>query len=140
MGIEIDHIGIAVNNLDNRTPFWVALGLILGEDEDLPNDGVVARFLSTSGESDIAPRIELLQATGPETPIGRFIERRGEGIQQIAFRVDDIQSTIEILMDNGVNMIDENPNRVRLFALRSFGESLHHSITDASLEFGYKAI
>tara|TARA_B100000902_G_scaffold24145_3_gene29041 strand:+ start:4439 stop:4852 length:414 start_codon:yes stop_codon:yes gene_type:complete len=111
MGIEIDHIGIAVNNLDNRTPFWVALGLILGEDEDLPNDGVVARFLSTSGESDIAPRIELLQATGPETPIGRFIERRGEGIQQIAFRVDDIQSTIEILMDNGVNMIDENPRK-----------------------------
>ena len=39
-----------------------------------------------------------------------------------------------------VDMIDENPNRVRLFALRSFGESLHHSITDASLEFGYKAI
>jgi len=111
MGIEIDHIGIAVNNLDTRTPFWVALGLILGEDEDLPNDGVVARFLSTSGESDIAPRIELLQATGPETPIGRFIERRGEGIQQIAFRVDDIQSTIEILMDNGVNMIDENPRK-----------------------------
>ena len=111
MGIEIDHIGIAVNNLDNRTPFWVALRLILGEDEDLPNDGVVARFLSTSGESDIAPRIELLQATGPETPIGRFIERRGEGIQQIAFRVDDIQSTIEILMDNGVNMIDENPRK-----------------------------
>ena len=111
MGIEIDHIGIAVNNLDNRTPFWVALGLILGEDEDLPNDGVVARFLSTSGESDIAPRIELLQATGPETPIGRFIERRGEGIQQIAFRVDDIQSTIEILIDNGVKMIDENPRK-----------------------------
>jgi len=109
MGIEIDHIGIAVNNLDERTPFWVALGLILGEDEELPNDGVVARFLSTSGESDIAPRIELLQSTGPETPIGRFIERRGEGIQQIAFRVDDIQSTIDILMDNGVHMIDENP-------------------------------
>ena len=109
MSIEIDHIGIAVRNLDSRTPFWIALGLILGEDEELPNDGVIARFLSTSGESNTPARIELLQATGPETPIGRFIEKRGEGIQQIAFRVDDIHSTIEKLQVNGVEMIDENP-------------------------------
>lgn len=109
MSIEIDHIGIAVRNLDSRTPFWIALGLILGEDEELPNDGVIARFLSTSGESNSPARIELLQATGPETPIGRFIEKRGEGIQQIAFRVDDIHSTIEKLQLNGVEMIDETP-------------------------------
>lgn len=109
MSIEIDHIGIAVRNLDSRTPFWIALGLILGEDEELPNDGVIARFLSTSGESNTPARIELLQATGPETPIGRFIEKRGEGIQQIAFRVDDIHSTIEKLQLNGVDMIDETP-------------------------------
>ena len=109
MSIEIDHIGIAVRNLDSRTPFWIALGLILGEDEELPNDGVIARFLSTSGESNTPARIELLQATGPETPIGRFIEKRGEGIQQIAFRVDDIHSTIEKLQLNGVEMIDETP-------------------------------
>ena len=109
MSIEIDHIGIAVRNLDSRTPFWIALGLILGEDEELPNDGVIARFLSTSGESNTPARIELLQATGPETPIGRFIEKRGEGIQQIAFRVDDIHLTIKKLQDNGVEMIDEKP-------------------------------
>ena len=109
MSIEIDHIGIAVRNLDSRTPFWIALGLILGEDEELPNDGVIARFLSTSGESNSPARIELLQATGPETPIGRFIEKHGEGIQQIAFRVDDIHSTIEKLQLNGVEMIDETP-------------------------------
>ena len=109
MSIEIDHIGIAVNNLDERTPFWVALGLILGEDEELPNDGVIARFLSMQSKSDESPRIELLQPTGIDTPIGRFIEKRGEGIQQIAFRVDNIQSTIETLQNNGVKMIDEIP-------------------------------
>lgn len=109
MSIEIDHIGIAVNNLDERTPFWVALGLILGEDEELPNDGVIARFLSTQSKSGESPRIELLQPTGIDTPIGRFIEKRGEGIQQIAFRVDNIQSTIETLQNNGVEMIDEIP-------------------------------
>ena len=55
MSIEIDHIGIAVNNLDQRTPFWIALGLIMGEDEELPNDGVIARFFSMNGESDNSP-------------------------------------------------------------------------------------
>ncbi len=107
MSIEIDHIGIAVNNLDERTPFWVALGLILEEDEELPNDGVIARFLSTQSKSGESPRIELLQPTGIDTPIGRFIEKRGEGIQQIAFRVDNIQSTIETLQNNGVEMINQ---------------------------------
>ena len=109
MSIEIDHIGIAVNNLDQRTPFWIALGLILGEDEELPNDGVIARFFSMNGESDISPRIELLQPTSPESPIGRFIEKRGEGIQQIAFRVENIEQTINVLLENGVQMIDKIP-------------------------------
>tara|TARA_B100001113_G_C20904011_1_gene532648 strand:- start:251 stop:664 length:414 start_codon:yes stop_codon:yes gene_type:complete len=109
MSIEIDHIGIAVNDLDRSTPFWVALGLLIGEDEELPNDGVIARFLSTTGETNTPARIELLQATGPDTPIARFIEKRGEGIQQIAFRVDDIEKTISKLLENGVQMIDEIP-------------------------------
>ena len=109
MSIEIDHIGIAVNNLDQRTPFWIALGLIMGEDEELPNDGVIARFFSMNGESDISPRIELLQPTSPESPIGRFIEKRGEGIQQIAFRVENIEQTINVLLENGVHMIDKIP-------------------------------
>ena len=108
MSIEIDHIGIAVNNLDTRTPFWLALGLIQGEDESIPSDGVTARFLSTSGANEPV-RIELLQATSPDTPIGRFIERRGEGVQQIAFRVDDIDSIITKLVGFGVEMIDEKP-------------------------------
>ena len=81
----------------------------MGEDEELPNDGVIARFLSMQSKSDESPRIELLQPTGIDTPIGRFIEKRGEGIQQIAFRVDNIQSTIDTLQNNGVEMIDEIP-------------------------------
>ena len=109
MSIEIDHIGIAVNSLDNRSPFWVALGLMMEGDEELPNDGVIARFFSMNGESDISPRIELLQPTSPDSPIGRFIEKRGEGIQQIAFRVENIEHTISVLLENGVQMIDETP-------------------------------
>ncbi|MEC8978696.1 MAG: methylmalonyl-CoA epimerase [Candidatus Thermoplasmatota archaeon] len=109
MSIEIDHIGIAVSSLDERTPFWTALGLLRGEDESLPEDGVIARFLSTSGNSSEPARIELLEATGKDTPIGRFIDRRGEGVQQIAFRVEDIHSVIDRLLGHGVRMIDEIP-------------------------------
>ena len=109
MNIEIDHIGIAVNSLDNRSPFWVALGLIMGEDEELPNDGVIARFFSMNGKSGNSPRIELLEPTSPDSPIGRFIQKRGEGIQQIAFRVENIEHTISVLLENGVQMIDEIP-------------------------------
>ena len=109
MSIEIDHIGIAVSSLDERTPFWTALGLLRGEDESLPEDGVIARFLSTSGNTSEPARIELLEATGKDTPIGRFIDRRGEGVQQIAFRVEDIHSVIDTLLGHGVRMIDEIP-------------------------------
>ena len=81
----------------------------MGEDEELPNDGVIARFFSMNGKSDNSPRIELLQPTSPDSPIGRFIEKRGEGIQQIAFRVENIEHTISVLLENGVQMIDEIP-------------------------------
>ncbi len=109
MSIEIDHIGIAVSSLDERTPFWTALGLLHGGDESLPDDGVIARFLSTSRKSSEPARIELLEATAEDTPIGRFIDRRGEGVQQIAFRVDDIHSVIDRLLDHGVRMVNEIP-------------------------------
>ena len=109
MGIELDHIGIAVRNLDERTPFWIALGLIQGEDESLLSDGVNARFLSTDGESQKPVNVELLEPISSDSPIGRFIEKRGEGIQQIAFRVDDINSTISKLIEHGVEMIDLHP-------------------------------
>ena len=106
MGIELDHIGIAVRNLEERTPFWIALGLIQGDDESLPLDGVNARFLSTNGESNKPVKVELLEPLSSDSPIGRFIDRHGEGIQQIAFRVDDINSTISKLVEHGVEMID----------------------------------
>ena len=111
MNIEIDHIGIAVKTLDDRPPFWTALGLLRGEDESLPDDGVIARFLSTSGETSEPVRIELLEATGPDTPIGKFIDRRGEGVQQIAVKTIDIVSTISQLKSLGIRMINEVPIR-----------------------------
>ncbi|MBC8437800.1 MAG: methylmalonyl-CoA epimerase [Euryarchaeota archaeon] len=108
MSIRLDHIGIAVNSLEEGAEFWNLLGLVNQSDLELNEEqGVKIQFLST-GEGD-TPKIELLEPTGPETPIGRFISRKGVGVQQLAFQVDDIEEMINHLMNNGIVMIDESP-------------------------------
>ena len=108
MGIRLDHIGIAVNELDAGSGFWKLLGLIQGEDERNDGQGVNIRFFETEQGTN-GTRIELLAPTGPDTPIGRFIEKKGVGIQQIAFRVDDLDSLMVRLLAAGVRLIDETP-------------------------------
>ena len=106
--IRLDHIGIAVNNLDEGEKFWKLLGLLSdGNDEENHEQGVNIRFLST--EKGDPTRIELLSPTSQDTPIGRFIEKRGQGIQQIAFEVEDLQQTIQELINSGIHMIDDSP-------------------------------
>ena len=106
--IRLDHIGIAVNNLDEGEKFWKLLGLLSdGNDEENHEQGVNIRFLST--EKGDPARIELLSPTSQDTPIGRFIEKRGQGIQQIAFEVEDLQQTIKELINSGIDMIDDSP-------------------------------
>ena len=106
--IRLDHIGIAVNNLDEGEKFWKLLGLLSdGNDEENHEQGVNIRFLSTD-KGDPA-RIELLSPISQDTPIGRFIEKRGQGIQQIAFEVEDLQQTIQELINSGIDMIDDSP-------------------------------
>lgn len=108
MGIRLDHIGIAVNDLQQGAKFWELLGLIPSkETETNEEQGVKILFLST--EQGPTPNIELLEPTGPNTPIGQFINKRGPGIQQLAFEVDDIAQMISHLQSNGIEMIDEIP-------------------------------
>ena len=110
MKIRLDHIGIAVNSLDEGERFWRLLGLIPeDEDEEVEDQGVKTRFIPIAREPQKAAMIELLEPTGDNTPIGRFIEKRGVGIQQICFQVDDIHELINKLLDYGITMIDEKP-------------------------------
>ena len=110
MKIRLDHIGIAVNSLDEGEKFWRLLGLIPeDEDEEVEDQGVKTRFIPIANEPQKAAMIELLEPTGDDTPIGRFIEKRGIGIQQICFQVDDINELINKLLDSGITMIDEKP-------------------------------
>ena len=111
--ITLDHIGIATQNFDQSTPFWSLLGLVQAQDDErVDEQGVVTRFFATDDVDDRPPaKIELLEPTGPETPIGRFLERRGPGVQQVCFRVGDLEGLIRHLIDHGVRMIDEVPRR-----------------------------
>lgn len=111
--IYIDHIGIATNSLDEGSKFWRLMGLSNNLPDELVEDqGVTTRFFETSKiepSSQSAPMIELLEPTGEDTPIGKFIQKRGIGIQQLCFRVENIEKMISHLIDNGIKMIDVEP-------------------------------
>lgn len=102
---KIEHIGIAVKDLDaaNKT-YKAVLGSENYKTETVESEGVTTSFFKI-GES----KIELLAATSPESPVAKFIEKRGEGIHHIAFYVDDIQAEIERLKTEGFTLLNEKP-------------------------------
>ena len=102
---RINHIGIATKSLDEAEPLWSALGFTGTKDEEVAEQGVRIRHMSGSQET----RIELLEPISDDSPIGRFIEKRGEGIQQIAVDVLDMEAKIEELMSMGIRMINKTP-------------------------------
>ena len=110
--IEIDHIGIATHKLEEGSKFWTILGLkSQGEDDHVEDQGVTTRFFPLSSSEFKQPNIELLEPSGPDTPIGKFLAKRGEGIQQLCLSVDNLEQMINHLIDNGINMIDETPRK-----------------------------
>lgn len=111
MKIYLDHIGIACDDLDASSSFWSLLGLIQGDDELVADQGVTTRFFSTSDNDPSAPKVELLEPTGEDTPIGKFLSKRGPGVQQVCFRVEDIKSVISLMIANGIQMIDTEPRK-----------------------------
>lgn len=101
----IDHIGIAVTNLETSLAFYrETLGLPLIEIEEVADQKVrTAIFCTGTG------RVELLEATSPESPIAKFIAKRGEGIHHMALRVDDVAAKLAELQAAGVELIDKTP-------------------------------
>jgi len=104
---KIDHIGIAVRDLDAALAAYQArLGIPLAHIEEVPEQKTRVALLPV-GES----RIELLEATEPESPVGRFLAKRGEGIHHICFQVEDLAAELQVLKSRGVRLIDETPRR-----------------------------
>jgi methylmalonyl-CoA epimerase len=106
--VSVDHIGIASESIESASGFWELLGFKQSADHVNDEQGVRIKILEGSVPS---AKIELLEPLGSNTPIGRFISKRGEGIQQLAIRVNDIELTIAQLITSGVRMIDEQPVR-----------------------------
>jgi methylmalonyl-CoA/ethylmalonyl-CoA epimerase len=103
----IEHIGIAVKNLDESIKYYEDIfGLKCYKIEEVKDQKVKTAFLKI-GET----KIELLESTDPQGPIGSFIEKRGEGIHHIAFAVNDLQKNLNNLKEKNVRLIDESPRK-----------------------------
>ena len=110
---DVHHLGVAVGGLDEAIALWSDLfGATLEHRETVPEQGVEAASLRV-GES----RVELLAPLDADTPVGRFLERRGPGMHHVAFRVDDVAAELDRLRASGVRLIDEEPRR-GLFGLQ----------------------
>lgn len=105
--MKIDHIGIATRGIQDAMTFYLdALGLGVAETEEVVEQKVRVAMLPI-GES----RIELLEATSADSPIARFLEKRGPGIHHIALRVEDIHVALSDLKQKGARLIDEEPRK-----------------------------
>jgi len=104
---HIDHIGIAVKDLKEASRFYTEiLGLRMEGTEEVAEQKVTVAFLPITDSE-----VELLQSTEPDGPIARYIEARGEGIQHLAFRVENLEEALSELKAKGVRLIDERPRR-----------------------------
>ncbi len=109
MKATIDHIGIAVSSLSDSLAFFRdALGLDLDHPEDVASQHVRAHFLFTADGPDGA-KVELLEGTADDSPVAKFVAKRGAGMHHLALRVDDIAAALAELKARGVRLIDEVP-------------------------------
>lgn len=102
---RLDHVGVAVRSLEEAlAPYEKGLGLTVVDIEELPTEKVRVAFLPM-GDT----RLEFLEPTGDDSPIARFLQRRGEGIHHLCFQVEDLEATLERLRKAGVELVDEKP-------------------------------
>jgi methylmalonyl-CoA/ethylmalonyl-CoA epimerase len=105
--LKIDHLGIAVNSIEDGKNIWAeALGLAFEGSETVEEQKVITAFFPV-GESEV----ELLESTAPDGPVAKFLEKKGEGIHHIAFRVENIEAALEELKEKGIRLIDEKPRK-----------------------------
>ncbi len=102
---EFDHVGIAVKSLGEGEKVYLAMGFKAGHTEEVPSEKVRVRMFELGNNA----RIELLEATSPESPVARFLEKRGPGIHHICLRVKDIRKSLLGLKAANIRVINEEP-------------------------------
>ncbi|HIJ58411.1 MAG TPA: methylmalonyl-CoA epimerase [Deltaproteobacteria bacterium] len=104
---HIDHIGIAVKGIEQAGKFYTdVLGLKIEDVENVADQKVNVAFIPITDSE-----VELLESTDPDGPVAKYISARGEGVQHIAFRVEDIDKALEELKEKGVRLIDQTPRK-----------------------------
>ena len=108
--VQVDHVGIATNDLEESSIFWKMFGLSqCSDDEIVEEQGVTVRYFSSPNGGEDSTKIELLEPTGENTPVGKFLAKKGPGIQQLCIRVSDLELMLKSLLEAGVQLIDEKP-------------------------------
>jgi len=102
---ELDHIGIAVESLDSGSAFYQALGMSESDREEVPSEKVKVSFFPLGNDANI----ELLEGTSDESPVRKFLQKRGPGIHHICLRVKNLDALVERLKNNNVRLINETP-------------------------------
>jgi len=104
---HIEHLGIAVKSLETAIPYYEnVLGLKCYAVEEVAEQKVKTAFFKV-GQT----KIELLESTDPEGPVGKFIEKKGEGVHHVAFAVEGLQQTLDLVAEKGVALIDKAPRK-----------------------------
>lgn len=104
---HIEHLGIAVKSLETAIPFYEnVLGLKCYAIEEVAEQKVKTAFFKV-GQT----KIELLESTDPEGPVGKFIEKRGEGVHHMAFAAEGLQESLDQLAEMGITLIDKSPRK-----------------------------
>ncbi len=104
---KIHHVGVAVRSLGEALKFYSdTLGLPVQASATMEEQGVKAALLTIGGSE-----IELLEPLSPESPIGRFLERKGEGLHHVCFQTPDVAAELEGLKSKGVELVDQQPRR-----------------------------
>ena len=105
--LKIDHLGIAVNSIEDGKNLWTdALGLSFEGAETVEEQKVTTAFFPV-GESEV----ELLESTSPDGPVAKFLEKKGQGVHHVAFRVENIEAALAELKEKGIRLIDETPRK-----------------------------
>ena len=105
MTYSFDHVGIAVKSIEQAQGFYQALGMQIAGIEEVPTEKVKVAMFELANHS----RIELLEATSEDSPIHKFLEKRGPGIHHVCLRVDDIEGAVAKLKEAGMQLINEEP-------------------------------
>jgi methylmalonyl-CoA/ethylmalonyl-CoA epimerase len=118
---RIDHVGIACRNLDAKIAFYESVfGLTVASTEVNESQGVREAMLHVSDGPMGASWIQLLEPTGPDTPVGKFLERRGEGLHHVGYGVANITAALEAIGASGVRLVDERPRHGSMGASIAF--------------------